>query len=151
MPQSCDMGQMALLPLRRKVCWGFFRPKYPTASAGFVSIFTEFIRLCFVNSKTTLSGQSNTTVFLSTVTCFGPLIYHHQARTHCHKNKQESNIPSGLCSSRDPTILQFNKIKYRCALVSTGNTFQDLPRLRESANNTERYISRDIRVIYVNR
>jgi hypothetical protein len=24
MPQSCDMGQMALLPLRRKARWGFF-------------------------------------------------------------------------------------------------------------------------------
>jgi hypothetical protein len=29
------MGQMALLPLWRKVCWGFFRPKNLTASAGF--------------------------------------------------------------------------------------------------------------------
>jgi hypothetical protein len=35
MLQSCDMGQMALLPLRRKACWGFFRPEFPTASAGF--------------------------------------------------------------------------------------------------------------------
>jgi hypothetical protein len=30
-----DMEQTALLPLRRKECWGFFRPKTPTASAGF--------------------------------------------------------------------------------------------------------------------
>jgi hypothetical protein len=30
-----DMGLMALLPLRRKACWGFFCPKNPTASAGF--------------------------------------------------------------------------------------------------------------------
>jgi hypothetical protein len=30
-----DMGQTVLLPLRRKACWGFFRPKNPTASAGF--------------------------------------------------------------------------------------------------------------------
>jgi hypothetical protein len=30
-----DMGQTALLPLRRKVCWGSFRLKNPTASAGF--------------------------------------------------------------------------------------------------------------------
>jgi hypothetical protein len=30
-----DMGQTALLPLWRKACWGFFRPKNPTASAGF--------------------------------------------------------------------------------------------------------------------
>ena len=35
MPQIYDMGPMALLPLRRKACWGFFRPKNPTASAGF--------------------------------------------------------------------------------------------------------------------
>jgi hypothetical protein len=28
------MGPMAFLPLRRKGCWGFFRPKNPTASAG---------------------------------------------------------------------------------------------------------------------
>jgi hypothetical protein len=30
-----DMGQTALLPLRRKACRRFFRPKNPTASAGF--------------------------------------------------------------------------------------------------------------------
>jgi hypothetical protein len=30
-----DMGQTALLPLRRKARWGFFRPKNPTASVGF--------------------------------------------------------------------------------------------------------------------
>jgi hypothetical protein len=29
---------------------------------------------------------------------------------------------------------------YSSAPVSTGNTFQDLPRLRETADNTERYI-----------
>jgi hypothetical protein len=32
-----DMGQTALLPLRRKACWGFFRPKNPRAFAGFES------------------------------------------------------------------------------------------------------------------
>jgi hypothetical protein len=32
------------------------------------------------------------------------------------------------------------KIRYRCAPVSTGNMFQDLPRLRETADNTERCI-----------
>jgi hypothetical protein len=30
-----DMGQTALLPLRRNVCWGFFHPKNPTASPEF--------------------------------------------------------------------------------------------------------------------
>jgi hypothetical protein len=33
-----------------------------------------------------------------------------------------------------------DKSRYRCAPVSTGDTFQDLPRLRETADNTERYI-----------
>jgi hypothetical protein len=27
MTQICDMGQGALIPLRRKACWGFFRPE----------------------------------------------------------------------------------------------------------------------------
>jgi hypothetical protein len=36
MPQIYDMGQTALLSLRRKACREFFRPKNPTASAGFV-------------------------------------------------------------------------------------------------------------------
>ena len=35
MQQIYDMGPTALLPLRRKACWGFFRPKNPTASAEF--------------------------------------------------------------------------------------------------------------------
>jgi hypothetical protein len=35
MPQSCDMGQTALLPLRGKAWCGFFRPKNPTTSDGF--------------------------------------------------------------------------------------------------------------------
>ena len=36
MPQSWDMGQIFLLPLRRKTYWGFSgHPKNPTASAGF--------------------------------------------------------------------------------------------------------------------
>jgi len=30
--------------------------------------------------------------------------------------------------------------KYRRTPVSVGNTFQDLPRLHETADNTERYI-----------
>ena len=33
--QIYDIGPTVLLPLRRKACWGFFRPKYPTASAEF--------------------------------------------------------------------------------------------------------------------
>ena len=35
MQQIYDMRPTALLPLRRKACWGFFRPKNPTTSAGF--------------------------------------------------------------------------------------------------------------------
>jgi hypothetical protein len=35
MPQIYNMGQTALLPLRRKSAEDFFAPKNPTASAGF--------------------------------------------------------------------------------------------------------------------
>ena len=38
MPQICDMGQTALLPLRRKACWGFFRPE---KSNGFGRVWTR--------------------------------------------------------------------------------------------------------------
>jgi hypothetical protein len=37
-------------------------------------------------------------------------------------------------------IFLFRENNYSSAPVSTGNTFQDLPRLRETADNTERYI-----------
>jgi hypothetical protein len=40
--------------------------------------------------------------------------------------------------------------KYSSAPVSTGNTFQDLPRLRETVDNTESYIEPDFRVTYIN-
>jgi hypothetical protein len=40
MPHICDMGQTALLPLRRKACCGFFRPKSTTAPAGLLSTRT---------------------------------------------------------------------------------------------------------------
>jgi hypothetical protein len=39
---------------------------------------------------------------------------------------------------------------YSGAPVSTGNTFQDLPQLRETADNTESYIKRDILITYIN-
>jgi hypothetical protein len=67
MPQSCDMGQTALLPLRRKASWGFFRLKNSTASAGFepanlgtrgcslsLSCITEYrswLKLCATRSR----------------------------------------------------------------------------------------------------
>jgi hypothetical protein len=38
------------------------------------------------------------------------------------------------------THVLFKYYIYRRTAVSTGNTFQDLPRLRETADNTERYI-----------
>ena len=34
-PQIYDMGTTALIPLRRKACWGFFHPKTPTVSVEF--------------------------------------------------------------------------------------------------------------------
>ena len=41
MPQICDMGPTALLPLRRKACWGFFRPE---KSDGFGRVLTRYQR-----------------------------------------------------------------------------------------------------------
>jgi hypothetical protein len=41
-------------------------------------------------------------------------------------------------------------LKYCSAPVFAGNTFQDLPLLRETADNTERYMLCDILVTYIN-
>jgi hypothetical protein len=38
MPQIYDIGQTALLPLRRKSCWGIFRPE---KSDGFGRVWTR--------------------------------------------------------------------------------------------------------------
>jgi hypothetical protein len=39
---------------------------------------------------------------------------------------------------------------YRCAPIHVGNTFQDLPWLRETANNIKHYIYHDIHVTNIN-
>jgi hypothetical protein len=44
----------------------------------------------------------------------------------------------GLCLEENR--IDLCNIKYRRTPVSAGNTFQDVPRLRETADNTERYI-----------
>jgi len=53
MPQIYDMEPTALLPLRRKACWGFFRPKNPTALAGF-----DPANLCTKGHTLTLDHRS---------------------------------------------------------------------------------------------
>jgi hypothetical protein len=41
----CNMGQTALLPLRREACCGFFVPKNPTASVGFELAFSLYYNI----------------------------------------------------------------------------------------------------------
>jgi hypothetical protein len=57
MPQICDIGQIALLPLRRKACWGLFHPKILTASAG-VKPATLGTRGQHANHQTTEAATS---------------------------------------------------------------------------------------------
>jgi hypothetical protein len=61
------------------------------------------------------------------------------------RNKKKPNATCNYAFLADTEIPA-----YSSAPVSTCNTFQDLPRLRETADNTERYIKRDIRVTYIN-
>jgi hypothetical protein len=42
------------------------------------------------------------------------------------------------------------QMDYSSVPASTSNMFQDLPQLRETADNTKRYIYCDIHVIYIN-
>jgi hypothetical protein len=67
---------------------------------------------------------------------------------------QRIGIRGKLCSSirttkRNPKTRINVRAKYRRTVVSADNMFQDLPQLRETTDNTERYI-RDIRVTYIN-
>jgi hypothetical protein len=59
MPQICDMGQAALLPLRRKACCGFFRPKNPTASAGFEPAILGTYLLTYLLTKLLINLLTN--------------------------------------------------------------------------------------------
>jgi hypothetical protein len=69
------MGPTAVLPLRRKACWGFFRPKNPTASTGckpanlvpMASMLPLMCLMCYITS-----GRSDTCclhVLIIFVTC----------------------------------------------------------------------------------
>jgi hypothetical protein len=57
--------------------------------------------------------------------------------------RTEKSYDIGHCSVKSE-VSYCGKIsleeKYRCAPVPTGKTFQDVPQLRETADNTERYI-----------
>jgi hypothetical protein len=57
---------------------------------------------------------------------------------------------TGLHKPKYCTYTKHTHVYIHSAPVSTGNTFQDLPRLCETADNTERYVQRDIRVKYIN-
>jgi hypothetical protein len=57
-----------------------------------------------------------------------------------HLQRRVMCWPLPLITTWRQTLQYPKKCKYRCTSVSTGNTFQDLPRLRETAYNTESYI-----------
>jgi len=81
------MGPTALLPLRRKACWGFFRSKNPTASArcDFANLGTKGQHATFRPPKPLRS---------STYCCFFHLRPANQPKitgvAHCHKNIGDS-------------------------------------------------------------
>jgi hypothetical protein len=58
MPQICDMGQTALLPLRRKACCGFFFP--PEKSDGFGRIRTRDHKNVVERKKYTFTSRPYT-------------------------------------------------------------------------------------------
>jgi hypothetical protein len=68
--------------------------------------------------------------------------------THTHTHTHPLPLLSGGQSEQNLGALKQSSFGYQEAMdtqrqqcpVSTGNTFQDLPRLRETADNTERYI-----------
>jgi hypothetical protein len=68
-------------------------------------------------------------------------------------NTNTHYIPSNAITSSHSSLMAIFVWEwpiYSNAPVSTGNTFQDLPRLRETADNTERYKQHDIRITNIN-
>jgi hypothetical protein len=60
-----------------------------------------------------------------------------------HPNRPEAQLASysvGTGSIFPVAEQSLGEADYRRTAISTGNTFQDLPRLRETADNTERYM-----------
>jgi hypothetical protein len=60
--------------------------------------------------------------------------------TLCGIKKTLVSTQKTLSISEDDQEITVEKTKYRCALVSMGNMFQDLPQLCETVDNTKRYI-----------
>ena len=88
MLQIYDMGPTALLPLWRKACWGFFRPKNPTASAGFepANLGTKGQHATSrppkpLKNRNQLDATYYFIVRLTGSTCFGYYYAHHQELT----------------------------------------------------------------------
>jgi len=90
MPQIYDMGPTALLPLRRKVCWGFFRPKNPTASAGF-----EPANLGTKGQHATPRPPKPThDIFISHRKCSNLAVCHYVAKTRMAEIQRPTQRPS---------------------------------------------------------
>ena len=138
MPQSWDMWQILLLPIRRKACWGFLRTKNPTASAGFKpgnlgargqhanNYSTEAVSddntahaHCMLDTMTTHSGSEYVALFAL------PLQQCCMNASQCHATlpplqmepASSSATPFTLtvCTASNPTILRsaFHELEYR--------------------------------------
>jgi len=61
MPQICDMGQTALLPLRRRACWGFF------SARKIRRLRPALNRRCWVPEASTLTTRPPKHLFCSSI------------------------------------------------------------------------------------
>ena len=65
-------------------------------------------------------------------------------------NQWHPTVRSVSHSCSPSALLGSHRLRYNSGPVSTGNTFQDLPLSRDTTDNTEYYIQRDIRITYIN-
>jgi len=101
MPQICDMGQTALLPLRRKACWGFFSNTYKPSEITvhwrhhsgqqlqlfqFQQVFTRSCRSAATLSRIVWGSRSTR--------IYHKFTYHH--RDNSYRTKQLRPF-SGIC------------------------------------------------------
>jgi hypothetical protein len=89
MPQICDMGQTALLPFRRKACWGIFRPK---KSDGFGRVWTRELGWNeghvtarvhkYLSDTCPVTSQSGTQISIRHMSCYVTVRYTNIYQTH---------------------------------------------------------------------
>jgi hypothetical protein len=117
------MGPTALLPFRRKMCWGIFRPKNPTASAGCepTNLGTKGQHANSRPSKPLYTWDRSVCIFLFSRTTLKVFVKYVTGALYVHplwfyKHQHDNRVRYKLkCSTQNAFSLLFAAILVNCA------------------------------------